>query len=98
MHEINRTIAAAKRVIDAGKRGILATVIATRGSTYRRAGARTVIGEDGVASGTISGGCLERDLAERVDVWLRDFVPRTITYDSSKMTDVVFGLGLGCRG
>jgi xanthine/CO dehydrogenase XdhC/CoxF family maturation factor len=98
MHEITRTIAAAKRVIDAGKRGILATVIATRGSTYRRAGARTVISEDGEASGTISGGCLERDLAERVASWLVDFTPRVVNYDAAKMTDIVFGLALGCRG
>src|SRR5207237_1418311 len=71
---------------------------ALRGSTDRRAGARAVIGEDGQSFGTISGGCLERDLAERVATWLTDFTPRVITYDSSKTTDIVFGLGLGCRG
>ena len=98
MHEITRTIAAAKRVIDAKKRGVLATVISTSGSTYRRAGARAVISEDGESFGTISGGCLERDLAERVAIWLSDFAPRVIHYDATKMTDIVFGLGLGCRG
>jgi len=98
MHEITRTIAAARTIIDAGKRGVLATIVATNGSTYRRAGARAVISEDGESFGTISGGCLERDLAERVAIWLTDFKPRVIHYDSSKMTDIVFGLGLGCRG
>ena len=98
MHEITRTIAAARSIMDAGSRGVLATVIATNGSTYRRAGARAVIGEDGESFGTISGGCLERDLAERVAIWLSEFKPRIIHYDSSKMTDLVFGLGLGCRG
>jgi xanthine/CO dehydrogenase XdhC/CoxF family maturation factor len=98
MHEVTRTIAAAKRVIDAGKRGILVTVIGTRGSTYRRSGARAVIDQDGQAFGTISGGCLERDLAERVSPWLAEFESRIIKYDASKMTDLVFGLGLGCRG
>lgn len=98
MHEITKTIAAARSILDAGKLGVLATVIATNGSTYRRAGARAVIGEDGQSFGTISGGCLERDLAERVAIWLADFKPRLIHYDSTQMTDIVFGLGLGCRG
>jgi xanthine/CO dehydrogenase XdhC/CoxF family maturation factor len=98
MHEIDRIIAAAKIVINDGKRGILVTIIGTRGSTYRRAGARAVISEDGESYGTISGGCLERDLAERAKSWLIDFQPRVITYDASRADDVVFGLGMGCRG
>src|SRR5919201_5568457 len=94
MHEIDRIIEAAKRM----KRGIIATIVATSGSTYRRAGARAVIGEDGEAVGTISGGCLEKDLAARCSEWLGDMQPRVITYDSSREDDIVFGLGLGCRG
>ena len=62
MHEITRIIDAARSMA----RGVLVTVVRTEGSTYRRAGARAVIGDDGRAFGTISGGCLERDLAERV--------------------------------
>jgi xanthine dehydrogenase accessory factor len=98
MHEIDRIIEAAQRVIDADGRGVLVTVTATRGSTYRRAGARTVLQEDGGSCGTISGGCLERDLAARVETWLEDFTPRMVTYDSTRTDDLVFGTGLGCRG
>src|SRR5947207_7156307 len=98
MHEIDKTLAAVRRVTDEGKRGILVTIVATRGSTYRRAGARAVISEDGEAFGALSGGCLERDLAERIAVWLADFQPRVITYDNSRSDDIVFGLGLACRG
>ena len=98
MHEIDRIVAAAKSIIDAGKRGIMVTIVGTRGSTYRRAGARAVIREDGESFGTISGGCLEADLAERARAWLGDFTPRIITYDASRADDVIFGLGLGCRG
>jgi xanthine dehydrogenase accessory factor len=94
MHENDRIIDAAKRL----QRGIVATIVATSGSTYRRAGARAVIGESGEAVGTISGGCLERDLAARCAEWLADMQPRVITYDSSREDDIVFGLGLGCRG
>jgi len=98
MHEIDKVIAACRSVIDAGKRGVLVTVIRTHGSTYRRAGARAVIGEDGTLAGAISGGCLERDIAERVAMWLADMNPRLVTYDSTRGDDLIFGLGLGCRG
>ena len=98
MHEIDRIITAARQLIEEGRRGILVTVAATSGSTYRRAGARAIISEAGESYGTLSGGCLERDLAERARQWLGDFTPRLTTYDSTRSDDVVFGLGLGCRG
>ena len=94
MHEIDRVLAA----IRATPRGIVVTVIRTHGSTYRRAGARAVIAENGRATGAISGGCLERDLAERIKPWLADMQPRVVTYDSTRADDLVFGMGLGCRG
>ena len=94
MHETDKIIEATKRM----RRGIVATIVSTSGSTYRRAGARSVISEDGEAVGAISGGCLEKDLAARCSEWLRDMQPRTITYDSTREDDIVFGLGLGCRG
>ncbi|HXH92234.1 MAG TPA: XdhC family protein [Thermoanaerobaculia bacterium] len=98
MHEIDKIIAVCRSVIEAGSRGVLVTVVRTQGSTYRRAGARAVIGEDGTLAGAISGGCLERDLGERLSVWLADMSPRLITYDSTRSDDLIFGLGLGCRG
>jgi xanthine/CO dehydrogenase XdhC/CoxF family maturation factor len=98
MHELDKLATAAQRLIDDGKRGLLVTVVGTRGSTYRRAGARVIISENGESFGAISGGCLERDLAARAHLWLADFHPRVFTYDASRTDDVVFGLGLGCRG
>jgi xanthine dehydrogenase accessory factor len=94
MHEIDRILHA----IRSTPRGVVVTVIRTEGSTYRRPGARAVIGEDGRATGAISGGCLERDLAERIRPWLDDMQARVVTYDSTRADDLVFGLGLGCRG
>jgi hypothetical protein len=41
-----------------------ATVVAVRGSTYRRPGARLLIPQHGEPIGNISGGCLEADVAE----------------------------------
>lgn len=94
MNETDKIIDAIER---AG-RGFVATVVGTSGSTYRRAGARCVISDRGEATGTISGGCLEKDLIARSSEWMQDMQPRTITYDSSRDDDIVFGLGLGCRG
>jgi xanthine dehydrogenase accessory factor len=98
MHEIDRAIEAARGVMRAGRRGVLVTVIATTGSTYRRAGARAVIDKDGHAFGMISGGCVEKDLAARIEPWLADGKPQLLLYDSTRSTDILFGLGLGCRG
>lgn len=98
MHEIDRIIGACRALIGAGRRGVLVTVIRTHGSTYRRAGARVVIAESGEAVGAVSGGCLERDLAERIRPWLDEMTPRIVVYDSTGAADLVFGLGLGCRG
>jgi xanthine/CO dehydrogenase XdhC/CoxF family maturation factor len=98
MHEIDKVIAACRSVIESSRRGVLVTVIRTQGSTYRRAGARAVIGEDGTLAGAISGGCLERDISERVSMWLTDMNPRLVTYDSTRGNNLIFGLGLGCRG
>jgi len=97
-HEIDRIL---DTVRDAG-RGILVTLLRTTGSTYRRPGARAVITESGSTCGLVSGGCIERDLRERMTEWMRDdmldFRPRLITYDSTTDADLVFGSGLGCRG
>jgi xanthine/CO dehydrogenase XdhC/CoxF family maturation factor len=93
-HEIDRILDAVR----SAQRGIVVTLIRTAGSTYRRAGARTVITENGAACGLVSGGCIERDLRERMAPWMRDFAPRLVTYDSTTDADLVFGSGLGCRG
>jgi xanthine dehydrogenase accessory factor len=98
MHEIDTIIAACRALMDSNRRGVIITVVRTEGSTYRRAGARAVIGEDGTVTGAISGGCLERDFAERLARWLDDVAPQLITYDATRSDDLVFGLGLGCRG
>lgn len=98
MHELQRIHDAVTCLLESGRRGLVVTVVATRGSTYRKAGARSVIGDDGSVTGAISGGCVERDLALRVEADPDNFAPRLVTYDSSSADDIVFGLGLGCRG
>ncbi len=61
-----------KLAIKAKQQGIdavLATVVRTEGSAYRRAGAMMLICEDGRSVGMISGGCLEPHIIKRA-FWL----------------------------
>lgn len=76
---------------------MLATVIGTQGSTYRRPGARMLLTEEGWAAGSISGGCLEGDVVRTA--WERTAEgPVIVTYDSTADEDIVWGFGLGCNG
>ena len=81
-----------------GEQVVLATVARTEGSTYRRAGARMLILRGGRTIGAVSGGCLEADLAARVDDLLAAGRPELVTYDTRAEDDLVWGLGLGCNG
>ena len=76
----------------------LATVVETEGSTYRRAGAKMLAFADGETVGAISGGCLERDVAERALQTLASGALSCVTYDASDDNDEIFGFGMGCNG
>ncbi len=76
----------------------LATVVAARGSTYRRAGARLVVAGDGEAVGNISGGCLEGDVVRTAGEVLASGRPRLLHFDLTADDEVVWGWGLGCNG
>jgi xanthine dehydrogenase accessory factor len=76
----------------------LATVVATSGSTYRRAGARLFIPHAGEPIGNISGGCLEGDVARIGQEVMRDGTPRLANFDLTADDDAVWGYGLGCNG
>jgi xanthine dehydrogenase accessory factor len=52
--------------LESGHRVALATVVETWGSAPRRVGAWLAIREDGQLVGSVSGGCVEDDLIERV--------------------------------
>jgi xanthine dehydrogenase accessory factor len=76
----------------------LATIVATTGSTYRRAGARLFIRAEGDPIGNISGGCLEGDVARIGREVMADGQPRLATFDLTADDDAVWGYGLGCNG
>jgi xanthine dehydrogenase accessory factor len=64
----------------------LATIVDTEGPSYRRIGARLLVGEHGRLAGSVSGGCLERELVRR-SAWLSDSGPRVLRYDTAAEGD-----------
>ena len=78
--------------------GVLASVVYTRGSTYRVAGARALVLPDDEIIGLVGGGCLEADLLVQARSVRESGSPRRIHYDSTSDADVIWGLGLGCAG
>src|SRR5437773_8039079 len=53
---------------------------------------------DGQTTGAVSGGCLERDVILRAQQVIERGEPALATYDTTGEDDLVFGVGLGCRG
>ncbi len=64
-----------------GRRGALATIIGTKGSTPREVGAKMLIREDGKISGTIGGGCLEAEVWQEAMKVMAEEKPRTVHMD-----------------
>ena len=77
---------------------VIATIVSTLGSTYRKAGAQMLIAADGAVAGLLSGGCLEGDLAAHAATVLEDGRPKIVEYDTRGSDDLIWGIGLGCEG
>ncbi len=86
------------RAADTRAASVLATVVATAGSTYRKPGARMLIMADGSYVGLLSGGCLEADLKLHARDVMSGGVPRAVEYDMRGPDDILFGIGAGCEG
>lgn len=85
------------RAYSTGGPFVLATVTRTEGSSYRRPGARMLIGASGRVAGSVSGGCLERDLVRRA-VWLVENGPRVLRFTTAADPDENELHYLGCGG
>src|SRR5262245_4224644 len=81
-----------------GRPFVLATILATEGSTYRKAGTPMLITDAPELHGLLSGGCLELDLVEHARAVLDSGVARTTDYDMRGENDLIFGIGSGCEG
>jgi xanthine/CO dehydrogenase XdhC/CoxF family maturation factor len=87
------------RQIDFSERKVaLATVVRVEGSSYRRAGAKMLISDDGRWEGAISGGCLEGDALRKARQVMLDGRPMVVTYDTMDDDANSLGVGLGCNG
>jgi xanthine dehydrogenase accessory factor len=84
--------------LHAGHRVVLATVVETWGSAPRPPGALLAIRDDGQVSGSVSGGCVEDDLIDRIrNHSLADDKPEIVLYGISKEQAARFGLPCGGR-
>lgn len=80
----------------AGTDYVLATVVDVDGPSYRKPGARMLIAPDGRRAGTVSGGCLEAEVAKRA-FWLTRSGPVVVRY-STAADDGDMPYGSGCGG
>ncbi len=82
--------------MDRGHRVVLGTVVRTWGSSPRPPGSLMVIRDDGQVAGSLSGGCIEDDLVDRVKRGeLAPRLPQAVTYGASAEEAQRFGLPCG---
>ena len=98
MKEIRQIIAAFQQIDFTKNRAAVALVARVEGSSYRRAGARMLVLDNGTFLGGISGGCLEGDALRRAQKAIAAGRPSVVTYDTSRDDDHEIGIGLGCNG
>src|SRR5688500_19962596 len=73
-----------------GEQLALATLVRAQGSSYRRPGARMLICPDGTTVGSLSGGCLEEEVARRAFEVMDAGTPSLMSFDTR--------LRFGCHG
>lgn len=86
---------------DWSTRGIqfaLATVVGVRGSTYRGLAARQAMSESGASIGTISGGCLDKDLQSVASEVIESGISQLVEFDLTSDDEAIWGWGIGCNG
>lgn len=98
MKELEAIVTEAERARASGKSAALATVVSIEGSAYRLPGARMLIVDGRWIAGSISGGCLEDDVVLRAGEAIARGEALLTTYDTTSDDDIVFGVGLGCKG
>lgn len=77
---------------------LLATVIGTRGSSYRKPGAMMMFNDQGEQLGVVSGGCLESDILHQARRCWENQQSRIVVYDMQEEGDIAWRLGIGCGG
>ena len=94
MSEWRALIEAARELRARRESAVSATVVRVRGSSYRRPGARMLAGRERWLAGSISGGCLERDVLAK-GLWrTRQHAAVLVNHDPSADERT----GSGCHG
>jgi xanthine dehydrogenase accessory factor len=97
MSELRALVAAARQLREAQRPFLSASVLAVRGSGYRHTGARMITTAEEWLAGSISGGCLERDVVTKGFWHTRTERARLMTYDQT--SDALDGtVSSGCQG
>lgn len=97
-HELHRLLPFYAAAREAAEPLVLAVVLRTAGSTYRKHGAWMLIARDGRFAGLLSGGCLEGDLREHAARVLDTGRATIVSYDMRGPDDALWGIGSGCEG
>ena len=98
MKEIKDIITAYQSLDLSDNKVAMATVIYVAGSSYRRAGARMLVQDNGIYIGGISGGCLEGDALKKANHCIARNRTEVVRYDTSQEGEGAIGAGLGCNG
>jgi xanthine dehydrogenase accessory factor len=96
MTDLARILSAWRKLENAGVDYVLASVVAVQGPSYRKPGALMLLTPEGGRIGTVSGGCLEAEVASRA-WWLTANGP-TIQRYSTADDDGDRPYGSGCGG
>ena len=84
------------RWLEQGHRALLVTVVKTWGSSPRPEGAMLVVRDDGAVAGSVSGGCIEDDLIDRVrQRGIEQTKPEAVKYGITAEEAHRFGLPCG---
>jgi xanthine/CO dehydrogenase XdhC/CoxF family maturation factor len=88
------------RIVELWRQGgaqALVTLVGVEGSSYRRPGARMLIGADGSWAGSVSGGCLEGEVVRKA-AWLTRGGAVVERYSTLFDDTAEIPYGLGCGG
>lgn len=96
MADLDRILPLWRELETAGADYVLATVVEVQGSSYRKPGACMLLAPDGRRAGTVSGGCLEAQVATRA-WWLTEKGPVVQRYSTAE-EDGELPYGSGCGG
>jgi xanthine dehydrogenase accessory factor len=88
-----------RKIVEMWRRGdavALVTLVRVEGSSYRRVGARLMVGRDGGYVGSISGGCLEAEVVRKAAWMVREgAVVETYSTLFDDTAEIPYGLGCG---